>query len=436
MAEEDQWRLIAQRTSRKINCAWWLQILATPLLVIALLIACSVLILRRELDAIPTLPLLLGSLGLILATALISWLAARKQFENAQQSLVRIESSMRMRNALTAADHGITRWPAVPTMINDGVQWHWKRLLTPVIGATLIIACGWVIPIHAKSDTTIPSQQPTAWNELDASLDQLDNQDIVQEDYIEEMRQKLEKLREQSPDEWFSHSTLEATDHLQENHVNEQQNLKTNLQRAERSLNTLQSQAGKMNPAQQKRLLNEYDQAVKKMQQGVMQPNQKLLNQLKNLDPNQLNKLTKEQVDQIRENMRRHSQGLGQKGKQKQPGEGEDDWMNDEQGEDNEDGQKGGRGGINRGPGTAPRVLGQPHDDTGTGKHQGLKSGDLSQALPGDLLQTSDAQHNVDKTSHGPSSGGNSDSKGDGGDRVWKDSLMPNEKKALKKFFK
>ena len=378
MAEEDHWRLIAQRTSRKINCAWWLQILATPLLVIALVIACSVLILRRELDALPILPLVLGSLGLLLTTALISWLAARKQFENAQQSLVRIESSMRMRNALTAADHGITRWPAVPTTVNDGVQWHWQRLLTPVIGAALIIACGWVIPIHAKSDTSIPSQQPTAWNELDASLDQLDNQDIVQEDYIEEMRQKLEKLRQQSPDEWFSHSTLEATDHLQENHENEQQNLKTNLQRAERSLNTLQSQAGKMNPAQQKRLLNEYDQAVKKMQQGGMQPNEKLLKQLQNIDPKQLNQLTKEQVDQIRENMRRHMQGLGQNGQEKQPGEGEDDWMKDDEGE----GEEGGRGGINRGPGIAPRVLGQPHDDTGTGQYQGLKSGDLSQALP------------------------------------------------------
>ena len=46
-----------------------------------------------------------------------------------------------------------------------------------------------------------------------------------------------------------------------------------------------------------------------------------------------------------------------------------------------------------------------------------------------------DAEHDVDKTKRGPVDGGTSSGKGKGGDRVWKDSLLPNEKKALKKFF-
>jgi len=434
MANEDRWRQIAKQTSRKINCGWWLQTLATPLLIISLLIACTILIMRRELDSLPVMPLALGSMITLAITGIACWLAARRLFESNRQSLVRIESTMRLRNALTAADQGITQWPQVPTIVSDGVQWQWHRLLLPVIISAIIINCGLMIPIQAKSEIS-PPQQPIAWNELNTSLDQLDQQEIVQEEYLDAMRKKLEKLREQSPDDWFSHSSLEATDHLQQNHQTEQENLKNNLHRAERALNTLQNKQGNLTPGQKQRLLNEYDQALQKMQQGGMQPNQQLLQQLQNLDPQQLNNLTPEQIDQIRENMRRHAQGLDPNGHRKQPGENNDDWMDEGEGEDGEDGEGPGRGGISRGPGTAPRVLGESHEDTGTGKHQGLQSDDIRNALPGDLLQTSDAQHDVDQTPRAASAGGISGGKGHGGDRVWKNSLMPNEKKALQRFF-
>ena len=310
MAEEKKWRKIALQTARKINTGWWLQMLGTPLLISALIIACAILITRREFDTIPWPGLLAGSLGILSVTACACWLAARSRFETEQQSLVRIEAAMRLRNALTAADHGIAPWPDVPSVINDGVHWHWKRLITPLAGALLIVLCGFIIPVQAKSTTTPTQQEPSAWSELDTNLDQLDTQEIIQQEYIEEMRKKLEELREQSEDEWFSHSSLEATDTLKQNHLSEQEELKKNLELAERSLNTLQSQGAKMNAQQKQRLLNEFDQAVQKMQQGNMKPNNELLEQLKQLDPGQLNQLTPEQLDQLRENMRRHAQGL------------------------------------------------------------------------------------------------------------------------------
>ncbi|BDS06393.1 hypothetical protein NT6N_14330 [Oceaniferula spumae] len=438
MAEEQTWRAIARRTSRKINFGWWLQVLSTPLLITSLIIACGILILRRELDAMPWMQLVGGAIVALALTGLACWLAARAHFESSKQSLVRIEAAMRLRNALTAADHGIAPWPAVPVMINDGTSWHWKRLLPPMIGAAMIIACGFMIPVHAKSIASDPAQEPSAWSELDTSLDQLDNQEVIQDDYVEEMREKLEKLREQSPDEWFSHSSLEATDTLKQNHAKEQEALKNNLQRAEQNLAELQNGGAKMNEQKKQRLLNEFDEALKKMEQGGMKPNEKLLKQLKKLDPKQLDQLTPEQLDQLRENMRQHAEKLKQQdgGKGDQPGE--DDWMNDQEGEgEGEDGdaEKPGKGGINRGPGTAPDVLGAPHADAGKGKLERLKNDNKEQALPGDLLETSDDKHEVDETKQGPTAGGKATAKGKGGDRVWKDSLLPEEKKALKKFF-
>ncbi|MBT8044116.1 MAG: hypothetical protein KJO79_04120 [Verrucomicrobiae bacterium] len=310
MAEEQTWRQLARNTARKINLGWWLQTLATPLMITCLVIACATLITRRELDSIPWAPLTAGTIAVLAITGLLSWLAARSRFETCKQSLVRIEAAMKLRNALTAADHGIAPWPEVPGLVDDGVKWQWKNLLPPIVGALIILMCGFVIPVHAKSDKQSKQPEPSAWSELDNSLDQLDNQEVVQQEYIDEMRKKLEKLREQSEDDWFSHSSLEATDNLKQNHQSEQENLQNNLQRAERSLNALQNQGSKLNAEQKQRLLNEFDQAVKKMQQGGMKPNKELLEQLKKIDPEQLNELTPEQLDQLRKNMRQHAQNL------------------------------------------------------------------------------------------------------------------------------
>ncbi|MFT5906436.1 MAG: hypothetical protein ACI9E1_002044, partial [Cryomorphaceae bacterium] len=44
--------------------------------------------------------------------------------------------------------------------------------------------------------------------------------------------------------------------------------------------------------------------------------------------------------------------------------------------------------------------------------------------------------HDIDKSNSKIRSGGGTENKGAGGERVWKNSLLPEEKKAIKKFFK
>jgi hypothetical protein len=69
------------------------------------------------------------------------------------------------------------------------------------------------------------------------------------------------------------------------------------------------------------------------------------------------------------------------------------------------------------------------------GDLEALEAKDLSRSLPGDLLQLQDGEHDVDKSAAGTAAGGGINSTGAGGDRVWKESLDPEEQKALKKFF-
>jgi hypothetical protein len=71
-----------------------------------------------------------------------------------------------------------------------------------------------------------------------------------------------------------------------------------------------------------------------------------------------------------------------------------------------------------------------------SGNLEGLKSEDLSKSLPGDLLELKDSEHDVDKAKIGLRAGGKVDSESEGGSRVWKESLLPSEKSALKDFFR
>lgn len=449
-----EWRRLAKKVAGKINAAWWLEKLAVPLVVASLIASCLILLARRELTEFPWMETAITG-GLLLAgMALLAWVLARRNFESQDQAMVRIEASMKMRNALSAAKEGVAPWPEVPAKPDDGTRWRWSRLFLPVIAATLFITASVLLPVSAKTDPNSgPPDEPQSWKDLEAEIAALGEDDAVQEEYLEELEKRLKELRNQNEDEWFSHSSIEATDALKKMHGAEVENLERNLRKAERALNALQKHGGQMGEGARQRLLEEFDEALKEMGEGKMKPNKELLEQLKGIDPKNLGQIPQEQLDQLRENMKKHAQncqncqGGGQGEGQAGAGGGQgEDWLDElleqaenEDGQGNQNGQPGanpGQGGLDRGPGTAPGVLGKLGGDVKTGDLEGLESEDLSRSLPGDLLELADGEHEVDKTKVGIRAGGEIEGKGEGGDRVWKDALLPSEKKALREFFK
>jgi hypothetical protein len=183
-----------------------------------------------------------------------------------------------------------------------------------------------------------------------------------------------------------------------------------------------------------------------------MKPNPGLMEKLNGLNPEKLGQLTPEQMQQLKQNMQQNAEKLQSPGEGEGEGEGED-WTDelladgthpsDKQGQGNgqgegegqEGGDKPGKGGVSRGPGHDPNLLGKASKELNTGKDQALQSRDLSKALPGDLLELQDGKHDIDTSASKVSGGGDVSDTGKGGDRVWKESLDPNEQKALKKFF-
>ncbi len=432
------WLRHASRVARRVNLGWWLQSLNAPLVVGALAGACALLLIRRESPDTEWwvfAGVIAGGLALV---AGIAWLVARRRFEAREAALVRIEASMHLRNALSAASAGVRPWPSPPQRVDAGLGWNWQRVVIPPVAAIAFLLGSLFIPVSALPSGDKPTAQPLAWEQIDSDIERLDEEELIDEDYLDQMRKRLEELRDQEQEDWFSHSSLEATDSLKKEHRNELENMERGLGRAERALGELQRKAAGMPQDKKDQLLNQFDQALQGLQNGALKPNEALLDQLRQLDPDQLGQLDPDQLDQLRENLRRAGQackdcqGGGEGG-----GAGED-WLDellDGQDGGEKEGEGGGRGGVDRGPGHAPGVLGKEKDQLDIGDLEGLEAKDLSDSLPGDLLQLQDAEHDTDTSPSQLRAGGGVGSTGAGGERVWKESLDPAEQNALKRFF-
>ncbi len=435
------WTRHTRRIARKVNLGWWLETLSTPLVIAGLAGACALLLLRRQMPEATPLTLGAATAGAVLLIAVVAWLIARRRFETPEQSMVRIEASMKLRNGLSAARAGVAPWPEAPAKVDAGIDWRWQRVLVPPLAALGFLGAGLFLPVSTGAAAQTGRDEPLSWQKIEADLERLAQEDVIDETYIEETRKRLEELRKQEEEEWFSHSSLEATDSLKKQHASEIQRLERELGRADQALGQLQKNAGGMPQAEKERLLNQFDQALQGLQNGALKPNPQLLEQLKQLDPNNLGQLNPEQLQQLRENLQKGGKAC----KDCQGGGDGDDWLDelldgngqDGNGQDGNDreGEGPGKGDANRGPGHSPGVLGKEGPKVDTGDLTGLEAKDLSRALPGDLLQLQDGEHEVDRTATGPQAGGGVDATGAGGDRVWRDSLDPSEQKALKRFF-
>lgn len=442
----EHWETEARKVARRVNFAWWLETFSAPLLIAALLGAAGLLLARREFPHADMRVLGAATAGSIVLIALACWAWAARRFEKPAQSLVRIEAAMHLRNALSAATAGVAPWPAPLKETRAGLIWQWPRLLVPPVGALALLAAGLFLPMTAKVDpSTGPPEQPQAWKQLSSELDFLAKEEVVDEKYIEETRKRLDELKAQKEDQWFSHSSLEATDELKKSHRSEAGRVEKDLGRADKALGNLQKNADALTPAEKNRLMDDFDQALQGLQNGALKPNPKLLEQMKGLNMNDLAKLDPEQLAQLRENMEKAQQAM----KDAQGGAGED-WSDEllagdgdsdgnggGEGEgEGEDGDGPGKGGVDRGPGHAPGVLGKEKDKVDTGELTGLSAKDLSHSTPGDLLELQDGQHDVETAPSRIAEGGGTDATGKGGDRVWRDALDPAEQRTLKRYFK
>ncbi|HRX54043.1 MAG TPA: hypothetical protein P5016_06010, partial [Verrucomicrobiales bacterium] len=317
----------------------------------------------------------------------------------------------------------------------------WGMTLLPVAASLAVVLLALLIPVTPVEATRSTPSQPSGWDQLEDYVETLKDQNIIEEKALEEVQEKIEELKSQPESEWFSHSSLEATDSLRQSLSREIQNLGNEMATAERGLSTLENYSGQLSQEEREKVLNDYQQAVQGLNSGALPMNSAMRQALSQIDPSQLgamplNSLSQEQLDQLKKALKEGAAacqkcaGSGDGLPALEAGSGPGKSGN---GQGQGDGP--GNGGISRGPGTAPLTFG---DETklGTKNLESLQNPDLSHVAPGELISVGETKFDLDKTPRGPQQAGAVTGVGQGGDAVWRESLVPAEREVLKKFFK
>ncbi len=330
------WLKKARKLSLRINLAWWLQSLIPALFLISLIATCFILLARRNGEITGFTWLGIGVAFVL--TVIFSWWKASRHFTNLEHSLVRLEGEMKLCNALSTAQQGLREWPEPKPELKDGLQWNWKTLTLPLLASMAFFSMAFLLPVGKASLIDDEVMAPRAWQELQADIEQLKEDEVVQEDYLEELQERLDHLNAQDKDEWFSHSSLEATDSLKDSHRNEVARLQRDLVKTMHSLE--QMATAKEEQADREAMMGQLQTALSALEDGAMKPNAELLEKLKKIGEEGIKQLPPEQLKELQKKLKENAQKLAQ-ARQKAGEKG--DWLDrlmaeNEKGNGDEDG--------------------------------------------------------------------------------------------------
>ncbi|HWB59463.1 MAG TPA: hypothetical protein VG733_08225 [Chthoniobacteraceae bacterium] len=447
------WRNKARMVAWRWNVAAWLHLFLRFLLGASLVMMCALLMVRRSEGRVDIAWWVFE--GSVLSGAVACIFLARKKFCTGREALVRLDATLRLNNRLTAASDGVGEWPDEQSETPDGLRWRWQRILLPPLAsaAALLFAAYVPVPPDRLSEQH-HKEEPLAWTRVESQLEALKKQDIVNQEAILTLEQQVEDLRKQSPEDWYSHSSLEASDNLQAKTNEAIRALKRDMESVSSTLDTLNQNGAMMTDEDLQKLGNQLQTPMQGLELGTLPLNKDLLDQLKNIDPNQLRNLTPQQLAQMQQNLQKGIQGAQASMNPGDFDEAQAELMGIlQQGQGNGGGQMIGQVGphgqgqqTNGQPGSGgpggggpPAPLGLKPDETNLNTNNATKltSDDLSHSAVGDPLGVSKGQHQVDPSKYtGPASAGTIDSNGSGGEAVWKNDLTPQEREILERFYK
>ncbi len=420
---EPFWNRKAILTALRHNLAVWLAALLPAAIFTSALAACALLFFRQS-GPIPPAFWPAVAAAFLLAAA-YAFARTRRDFFTKTDALLRLDVSLSLHNRLTAAARGIGDYPP-PQSAPDGFTWRWQPIAATLAACAAVVLVAAFIPVSPDAAAFRPTQPPTAWTETQTWVERLAEANIVEPEAVQTLEDKLDALRDQPAEEWFSHASLEAGDSLRDQTAQ-------SLRALERGLTAAASQLGAMSAAQQlpdstfQQLENQFAATLAGLELGNLPLDSDLLSDLKDLDLSKARQLSPEQMKKLQGRL---EEGATVCTACLAPGEGG--------GEKLVDGlllTPG--GGISRGPGTGPIGRTQQPTNLGGGVPQPISNDDLANALPAEVLGIGTGEHeDPSPTTTGPINGGSIATTGTGGDAVWRDNLNPEERQTLQRFFK
>ncbi len=419
------WLDRARREGLRFNVGWCLQLALPLVLGVGLATAVAILIVRTAggdpRDVLPWAVLALA------AVCVGSMIQARRRFLNRSEALARLDGDLNLHSRLVSAEAAVGEWPAPDPNAAFALRIRWLSALWPPAAALIIAAIAWIIPVPAGGQGRVAATaQPAAWREVDEKIEELKKDELIDQTAVEELRAQLEALRNQPPDQWYRHESLEAGDFLREQLT---QALAGNREGLEKALGAIdaarQLEAGQMQ-AIRKDLDAALQSAAAALEGGRLPLTAEALNQLKNLDASKLRKLSTAEAKALSDKL---CKSLGTCSNQGESAAGLAEKLLAT--------IQTGSGGVARGPGSAPLTLSDKESRAEGGTREALSNDDLSRATLGELAGMGSGKHDVDPNAPVPNApGGSMTSEGTGGATAFDQTTTPAEQEALRNFFK
>ncbi len=447
MGESEKfWRSKAAQFAAEYNFAWWLQSFLVALFFIGCLSAIAIIFIRKF--DYPVVQALWVGLGAVPVTAILCLWRTRGKFIRQKEALPLIDDANGLHNRLTCAAQGVGAWPAPFKKIKRAFRWNPRVILfSSAISILLpVIAC--FIPL-GQTYAALPAATtlPAAWTQVEEWIEELKQAEVVQPEALDHFEAQLEQLKKQDPRDWYSHNSLEAGDNLRNRMDQSLGALDRNLQSAQDSLGQLSENKDHLSQSQAEELSAALNQALEGLKMGTMPLNKELADKFSQMDPATLKQISAAQMKELQQalkNAQSKTQSiLGDKGQSTElQFDGELCENGDCAGANCKDGKcpgKGhlpGKGGISRGRGDAPLILGQQESQVDITRRENLTNDDLRNAALGDSLGVGIGEHSRDQNR--PllnQSAGVTGSTGDGGEAVWRYQYRPEEEETLRKFY-
>ena len=430
MEEEKVWRRAASRVRLRLNLGLWLE-KTLPLWTAASLLFSILALWDRERggERLEVLAALFA--GLIALSGLAQLLRFRASFFTPEDALDLLDARLGLRNRLRSAHSGVGDWPEPPAVLPKAVRFRRDRAFAPLALSVAVVALAVYLPVRVeKSPAPLPVAGPASWQEIERALDTLREESVVKEEAIVEMEERLRELRTKPREEWFDHGTLEASDSLKEELASEMRELTRALGDVAASLEELKDMdAGA--PAEARRLRERrLGAALEVLDLSGLPFEREATRELQTLARNsKVRRATKEEIERWKQMRERLYHGL--------PGGAEEVvvGLRSTRGGEGRNGDPG-RGGVDRGPGTAPLDLSAEPLEMLSDRIEALEGEDSSSGPFGAVVGVSIGEHEVrtDGVRLGQD-GGAVVSMGEGGDRVWTQSLLPRERWVLQRYF-
>lgn len=294
------WEAAARRLALRINAGWWLERCVPALIALTAVATCALLLWRWQ-GAGDTGPFWIALGAAAAVCAIASFFGARRRFESAEQSRVRLEDHLGLKSRLTAAAAGVGAWPARREIPRSPLRWDWRRQVTALgLCALVLAAAAWVPVSNASLGRKRVIEKPAALQQVDAWVERMREEKLADERDLDAIEDKMSDILNRPAENWYEHASLEAADHLRDQTGQQLQDMARDLAKAAGAM----SQMGTMQPGggegdASSGLEEEMRKAVEGLTSGELRANAALGSELKSLDPAALKSLSPEQLKQI-----------------------------------------------------------------------------------------------------------------------------------------